>query len=109
MLTMADIKYIKNLSDKKGLSLREISRTTGFNFRTVQKYVDQEDWSEPLTRKKNSVNVLDSFVKTVDEWPEADLNAPRKQRHTAKRIYNRLKRLYKCDRRDIIDRNRRRN
>ena len=97
MLTMADIKYIKDLSDKKGLSLREISRTTGFNFRTVQKYVDREDWSEPLTRKKNCKSVLDSFVKIIDEWLGADLNAPRKQRHTAKRVYNRLKRLYKDD------------
>ena len=52
MLTMANIKYIKDLSDKKGLSLREISRVTGFNFRTVQKYVDKNDWSEPLTRKE---------------------------------------------------------
>jgi hypothetical protein len=43
MLTMANIKYIKDLSDKKGLSLREISRVTGFNFRTVQKYVDKND------------------------------------------------------------------
>ena len=94
---MANIKYIKDLSDKKGLSLREISRTTGFNFRTVQKYVDREDWSEPLTRKKNCKSVLDSFVKIIDEWLEADLNAPRKQRHTAKRVYNRLKRLYKDD------------
>ena len=59
MLTMANIKYIKDLSDKKGLSLREISRVTGFNFRTVQKYVDKNDWSEPLTRKKNSKCVRD--------------------------------------------------
>ena len=97
MLTMADIKYIKDLSDKKGLSLREISRTTGFNFRTVKKYVDREDWSEPLTRKNKSISVLDPFVKTIDEWLEADFNAPRKQRHSAKRIYNRLKRLCKDD------------
>lgn len=94
MLTMADIKTIKDLSDKKGLSLREISRTTGFNFRTVQKYVEHGDWSEPLTRRKNSMSVLDSFVKSIDEWLEADLNAPRKQRHTAKRVYHRLKRFY---------------
>ena len=68
MLTMADIKYIKDLSDKKGLSLREISRTTGFNFRTVQKYVDREDWSEPLTRKKNCKSVLDSLKLLMNGW-----------------------------------------
>lgn len=97
MLTMANIKYIKDLSDKKGLSLREISRVTGFNFRTVQKYVDKNDWSEPLTRKKNSKSVLDTYVRTIDEWLEADLKAPRKQRHTAKRVYARLKKMYNND------------
>ena len=58
---MADIKYIKDLSDKKGLSLREISRTTGFNFRTVQKYLDQEDWSQPVAGKKAIHTVIDPF------------------------------------------------
>ena len=43
MLTMTDIKYIKDLFKKKGLSLREITKVTGYNFRTVQKYIDQED------------------------------------------------------------------
>jgi len=33
-------------------------------------------------------------VQNIDEWLEADFKAPRKQRHTAKRIYNRLKKLY---------------
>ena len=68
MLTMADIKYIKDLSDKKGLSLREISRTTGFNFRTVKKYVDQEDWSQSLIRKKAASYAIDSYMNKIDEW-----------------------------------------
>ncbi len=94
MLTMADIKYIKDLSEKKGLSLREISRTTGFNFRTVQKYVDKEDWSEPLIKRMVEESILDPYKKEIDEWLEADLNAPRKQRHTARRVCNRLKKAY---------------
>ena len=56
---MADIKYIKDLFKKKGLSLREIARVTGYNFRAVRKYIDKEDWSQPLANRTRSI---------CDEW-----------------------------------------
>lgn len=34
---------------------------------------------------------LDPFKPLIDEWLQADKLAPRKQRHTAKRIFKRLK------------------
>lgn len=42
MLTMTDIKYIKDLFEKKGLSLKEITKITGYNFGIVWKYIDKD-------------------------------------------------------------------
>ncbi|MBZ4646468.1 MAG: Integrase catalytic region [Clostridia bacterium] len=93
MLTMTDIKYIKDLFEKKGLSLREITRVTGYNFRTVRKYIDQEDWSQPVVNRTREA-LIDKFKADIDGWLENDISAPRKQRHTAKRIFKKLKYKY---------------
>jgi hypothetical protein len=34
---------------------------------------------------------LDPYKSIIDEWLKADKEAPRKQRHTAKKVYKRLK------------------
>ena len=90
---MTDIKYIKDLFEKKGLSLREITRVTGYNFRTVRKYIDKEDWSQPLVNRTRE-SLINKYKTDIDEWLESDINSPRKQRHTAKRIFNKLKHKY---------------
>lgn len=94
MLTMVDIKYIKDLHDKKGLSLREIERTTGHCFRTVQKYVDMDDWSKPLAKARKKDSALDPFKPDINTWLLEDMEAPRKQRRTARKIYMDLKKKY---------------
>src|SRR3546814_20128535 len=40
----------------------------------------------PIRRPK-----LDAFVSTIEHWLEEDLKVPRKQRHTAKRVFDRLR------------------
>jgi hypothetical protein len=35
--------------------------------------------------------VLDRWQPTIDEWLSADRGAPRKQRHTARRVWQRLR------------------
>ena len=84
MLRMAQIDYIKDLYENEDLSLRGISRRTGHSFQTVQKYAYQENWS---TEKLPN---LEKYIPSIDEWMEADRRLPRKQRHTAMRIYHRL-------------------
>lgn len=46
MLHMAQKQYIKYLYEVEGKNLAEIQKATGFNYRTVQKYAYQENWSE---------------------------------------------------------------
>ncbi len=92
MLRMAQKEYIKDLYENEEVSLREISRRTGHSFQTVQKYAYQEDWSEEKLPDLEGSHYpsLEKYIPSIDEWMEADRKAPRKQRHTAMRIYHRL-------------------
>lgn len=93
MLRMAQIRYIKDLYENEDASLREISRRTGLSFQTVQKYAYQEDWGEDRLPNLEPENypVLKAYIPTINEWLEKDQKLPRKQRHTAMRIYDRLR------------------
>ena len=93
MLRMAQIEYIKDLYENEEKSLREISRMTGHSFETVRKYAYQTNWSEDKLPDVDPKNypTLGKYIPTIDEWLEADRKVPRKQRHTVKRIYCRLR------------------
>lgn len=92
MLKMAHIQYIKDLYENEEKSLREIARETGHHFSTVKKYAQEEDWNKDQLPciQSESYPVLGGYIPVIDEWMEADQRAPRKQRHTSKRIYDRL-------------------
>lgn len=71
-------------------SIREISREFHHARRTVRKAIydpapPQYTRSAPTTKP-----VLGPFTAIIDQWLDEDLSRPRKQRHTARRIYHRL-------------------
>ena len=89
---MVEKQYIKHLYEEEGKSLNEITRMTGHNYRTVAKYANQEDWNEKEREvKAESYPVLKDYIAVIDGWLEEDRKVPRKQRHTAKRVYERLR------------------
>ena len=90
---MAQVNYIRDLYEKDGLSLREIAKQTRKNFRTVQKYAYQDNWNKKELPKSETeiYPVLGKYIPVVNEWLEEDEKEPRKQRHTVKRIYDRLR------------------
>lgn len=69
----------------------EITRRLGLSRNTVAKYADMEDMSPaapvPAPRDRPALEGNGAWVESV---LEADAGAPRKQRHTARRIYDRL-------------------
>lgn len=93
MLKMAQQQYIKHLYEVEERSLNEIAEMTGFNFRTVQKYAYQDNWSVDHLPdvEPGSYPVLGDFIPVIDLWLEEDRRVPRKQRHTIQRIYDRLR------------------
>jgi transposase len=93
VLRMPQVEYIRDLYENEGLSLREISRRTHKDFRTVQKYAYRENWSPPVEPKigPEGYPVLGEYIPIINEWLEQDEREPRKQRHTITRIFGRLK------------------
>ncbi len=90
---MPEIEYIRDMHENEGLSLREIARRTHKDFRTVRKYAKQNNWNRAVKQRKagNTYPVMGEYISIVNEWLEQDEREPRKQRHSAMRIYNRLK------------------
>jgi len=90
---MTHIEYIKDLYENEGLSLREIAKMTKHDFRTVQKYAYRENWNPPVEIKMEAEDypVLGPHIVTINKWLEQDKTEPRKQRHTIRRIYDRLR------------------
>lgn len=93
MLKMAQIEYIKHLYESEGKSLREIAREVGKNFRTVQKYAYMNNFSPQVLPnvEPESYPILGPYIPIINGWMEQDMREPRKQRHTAKRIHDRLR------------------
>lgn len=78
--------------DAVGVPRAEIARRLSLSRNTVAKYADMADMSpaapEARPRARRALGPEDAAW--IDAVLEADLGAPRKQRHTAKRIYDRL-------------------
>ncbi|GHV14638.1 hypothetical protein FACS1894219_10860 [Clostridia bacterium] len=52
MLHMDKQKYLSNLSEYEGLSLRKIAEMSGHHFNTVKKYVICENWNDAYKPRK---------------------------------------------------------
>jgi len=88
---------IRLLYESEGKSLREISEITKHDFRTVRKYAHQEDWRPAAAEalRPENFKVLGPYIPIIDGWLEQDKKAPRKQRHTARRVFERLRAEHK--------------
>lgn len=71
------------------LSIRELARRHGVGRPTVRQALLQ---AEPPARKPRvrTAPRLDAFKAAIDDMLRQDLDAPRKQRHTARRVFARL-------------------
>lgn len=79
--------------DKK--SKRQISRELGIHRDTVKRILSESTGEVPrYTRKSWSYPVLEEYLPIINTWLKEDEEAPRKQRHTIKRIYDRLTEEY---------------
>jgi len=94
---MDQIHNIRYRFYEKGENISQIALSTNLSWKTVRKYVDMTDFNipEPKPAKEYSLcPKLDPFKGTIDQWLIDDKVAPRKQRHTAKRVFKRLKKEF---------------
>lgn len=89
---MTQVDDIRNAFFTKGLNISDIARKFQTDRKTVRKYVTKEDWNIDVECKTDSecFPKLEPFKKIIDQWLEEDKKARRKQRHTAKRVFDRL-------------------
>ena len=88
---MAQVNSIRELFFEKGLTYAEIARTTGHDVKTVKKYIMMGNFNEPLPKPRQvRGSKLDVYKSQIDEWLEQDKQERRKQRHTAKRVFELL-------------------
>lgn len=80
---------IRRGSRMEGLSVRALAKKHKIHRRMVRLALMSPEPPELVTRRWRS-HKIDPFVDAIDETLRADLDAPRKQRHTATRIFNRL-------------------
>jgi transposase len=73
------------------LSMRQACSQYGVNFRTVQKIVAHAEPPPYRTRQPRERPTLGRFLPLIEQILEQDRDAPPKQRHTARRIYERLR------------------
>ena len=83
-------EQIRRDRDREGLSIRELARRHGVHRRAVREAL----LSAVPPAKRSPVGrpapKLGSYRAVIEGWLLADRDAPRKQRHTAKRIHQRL-------------------
>ena len=91
MTVPLDIGNDIRLMDAEGVPRAEIARRLGVSRNTVENYADMEDMSPaapvPAERGRRALEGRAEWARSV---LGADLGAPRKQRHTARRLHDRL-------------------
>jgi len=90
MITVEQKEQIRRAFYIEGKSIRQIQRETGYHRQTIRQAL--QDSAVPKYKRKGpkSSPVLDPVKPIIDHWLAEDRNKPPKQRHTAKRIHERL-------------------
>jgi len=93
---MVQVEYIRWLYYQQHESIRAIARKLGHSRKTVRKVLALEDprehkYPQGLPKPRPVIGPVEHIIET---WLREDEGKPRKQRHTARRIYQRLKEEY---------------
>ena len=70
-------------------NISELARATGHSRNTIKKAIRGEPWGYK-ERNHQPFPALGDYMVIIDNWLKSDRGTPKKQRHTAHRIYNRL-------------------
>lgn len=90
MLQMANYEFIRKQHFVLGKSIRQISRETGYSRQVIRKALTTTEIPVYKLSKLKPKPVIESVKPIILEWLRQDEQAPPKQRHTAKRIFQRL-------------------
>jgi transposase len=89
VIKLDQYEYIRTAHRVYGKGIRQIQKETGHSRVTIRKVLEGE-LLEYKKRRRQPYPVLEAYRTTIEEWLKADMANPKKQRHTAHRIYTRL-------------------
>lgn len=90
VLTLEDWTAIRWLHFREKKSVRWIAKEFRISRKTVAKYLEKPDAPRYTLSQSRAKPVADQWRTRIEEILEGDKDAPRKQRHTARRIFVRL-------------------
>ncbi len=90
MVKVAEIERIRWRHFREGASVRALAREFGRSRRTIRRALAEPGPWEYRRQRRRPSPVLDPVAEVILGWLDQDQLAPRKQRHTAHRIYERL-------------------
>ncbi len=91
MLTVAQHEVIRRKVLVDGQSQRAVAQELGHSRKTVKKAVEHPLPLGYRRRQPRTQPVLEPVRALIESWLEADRSRPRKQRHTAQRVFERLR------------------
>jgi transposase len=89
MLKLDQYEHIRIAHRVYGEGIRSIARRTGHSRTTIRKILNAT-YQGYNARGKQPYPVLGPYLSIIDGWLEKDKDQPRKQRHTAERVFQRL-------------------
>jgi transposase len=89
MLKMDQYEHIRIAHRVYGETIRAIARRTGHSRVTIRKILSAS-YQGYQGRERQPYPVLGPYIPIIDDWLEKDKSQPRKQRHTAERVFQRL-------------------
>jgi transposase len=90
MLNVDQYSYIRTAHRVYGKRIKQIARETGHSKNTIKKVLRGE-FSGYKPRVEQPYPILGPYLNIIDQWLQDDKQRPKKQRHTAVRVFNRLK------------------
>ena len=88
---MAEQQRIRSAYFDEGMSIASIAQEYGIDRKTARKYITKENWNEPVESVSiGRPTVIVPFLETIEQWLTEDKHRRRKQRHTARRVFDRL-------------------
>ena len=91
MITVDEKEVLRRKVLVDGLSIREVARQNGCSRETVKRALLDPSPSVYHMSAGRKCPVMDPFREVIDSWLREDRDQPAKQRHTAHRIYDRLR------------------
>lgn len=90
MLKMVKIEDIRKKHLMQGWSIRRIARELNVSRQVIRKALQSAEIPVYQPGRRNPSPILAPVLPLIERWLEEDEKAPRKQRHTARRVYQRL-------------------